>query len=103
MAALQAIIFCKEMGFDNILFEGFGMQEHEGMCLSCYGHYIEGIKHELCGFGKASFNHVCRDANNAAHVLAKLAATHVTMSTWLEDIPPNLGDIVRREQPLLLL
>jgi hypothetical protein len=29
----------------------------------------------------ASFSHVLRDANNVAHVLAKLATTHVTDST----------------------
>jgi hypothetical protein len=51
----------------------------------------------------ASFSHVLRDANNVAHVLAKLATTHVTDSTWLGDTPPSISDIVRREQHLLFV
>jgi hypothetical protein len=77
--------------------------EAEGPCLSNYGHLIEGIKRELQQLENASFIHVLRDANNAAHSLAKLATTHVTMSTWLGDVPPSIGDIVRRDKSPLLV
>jgi ribonuclease HI len=107
-AAIHALIFCKELGHTNIILEGDAMNvikaiEAEGPCLSNYGHLIECIKRELQQLENASFIHVLRDANNAAHSLAKLATTHVTMSTWLGDVPPSIGDIVRRDKSLLLV
>jgi hypothetical protein len=44
-----------------------------------------------------SFNYVAREANNDAHVLAKLATTHVIDSTWVEETPPGICGIIRRE------
>ncbi|XP_059441827.1 uncharacterized protein LOC132174149 [Corylus avellana] len=106
MAALHAVLFSKEMSFGNVLFEGDAMQvikmiDSKGPCFSSYGQFIEGIKLELRGVENARFLHVLRDANNAAHVLAKLASTHVIFSTWLGNTPSSIGDIVRREQSLL--
>jgi hypothetical protein len=72
----------------------------EGPCFCSYGQFIECIQRELCGLENARLMHVMKDANNVAHMLAKLAITHVTMSTWLENVPPSVGDIVRREQSL---
>jgi hypothetical protein len=104
MATANAIIFCKEMGYNNVIFEGDALQvikaiETEGPCMSSYGHLIDCIRGELCSFENACFIHVSREANNAAHTLAKLATTHVTLSTWRGDVPPSVGDIVRREIP----
>jgi hypothetical protein len=102
MAATNAV-FCKEMGFSNILFEGNALQvikaiEEEDPCLRNYGHIIDCIRRETNSLENARFIHVKREANNVAHTLAKLATTHVTMSTWKGDVPPSIGDIVRREQ-----
>ena len=96
------------MGHTNILFEGDALNvikaiEAKGPCLSSYGHLIECIKRELLQLENASFIYVLRDANIAAHTLAKLAITHVTMSTWLGDVPPSIGNIVRRDKPLLFV
>jgi hypothetical protein len=107
-ATIRALIFCKELGHTNIILEGDAMNviksiEAEGPCLSNYGHLIECIKRELQQLENANFIHVLRDANNAAHTLAKLATTHVTMSTWLGDVPPSIGDIVRQDKSLLLV
>jgi ribonuclease HI len=43
MAVANAVIFCKEMGYNNVIFEGDAMQvikaiEVEGPCMSSYGH-----------------------------------------------------------------
>ena len=106
--AVYALMFCKELGHTNIIFEGNALNvikaiEAEGPCLSSYGHLIKCIKRELLQPENASLIHVLRDANIAAHTLAKLATTHVTMSTWLGDVPPSIGDIVRRDKPLLFM
>jgi hypothetical protein len=108
LAAANGVIFCKELGYTNIIFEGDAMQiikaiEVEDPCLRSYGHIIDCIRGELRCFENARFIHVRREANIAAHTLAKLATTHVTLSTWRGDVPPCVGDIVRREQSLLLV
>jgi ribonuclease HI len=76
-AAIHALIFCKELGHTNIIFEGDALNvikaiEAEGPCLSSYGHLIECIKKELQQLDNASFIHVLRDANSAAHMLSKV-------------------------------
>jgi hypothetical protein len=69
----------------------------KGSCLSSFGHFVECVLLELHSLENAKFMHVMRDANNATHVLVKLATTHVTMFTWLKDAPPSIGDVVRRD------
>ena len=51
--------------------------EVEGPCLNSYGYMIECIHRELRSLENASFIHVRREANNAAHTRVKLATTPV--------------------------
>jgi hypothetical protein len=100
LAAVHAIMFCKDLGYANVIFEGDALQiikaiGEEGPCLSSFGHLIDCIHNELRQLECASLIHVKREANYGAHLLA-------TMSTWLGDVPPSGGDIVR-EQSLLLV
>lgn len=91
LVAVNAIIFYKELGFDNTIFEGDSLQvvkaiASKGPCFSSYGQFIECIQRELRVLKNACFRHVMRDANCAAHTLVKLSTTHVTMTTWLGDM-----------------
>jgi uncharacterized protein with PhoU and TrkA domain len=52
------------------------------------------IQREIRVLENANF---MQSANNAANTLAKLASTHVTMSTWLGDVLLSVGDILRKE------
>jgi hypothetical protein len=108
MAAANAVLFCKELGFSNVLFEGDALQvikaiEVEDPCLRNYGHIIDCIRREINSLENGRFIHVKREANNAAHTPAKLATIHVTLPTWKGDVPPSIGDIVRREKSLLFV
>jgi len=52
MAALEAILFCKQAGFFNVLLEGDAKQvvndvNHGSLNLSTAGHFIEGIILEM--------------------------------------------------------
>jgi hypothetical protein len=65
----------------------------KGPCFSSYGQFIECIQRELCGLENARFMRVLH-----VRMLAKLATTHVTVSTWLlGNVSPSVDDIVRRE------
>jgi hypothetical protein len=58
---------------------------------------VDGIKHVLKSFQSSRVVHVKRDANSAAHWLAKEAVTHVIDADWVEDISQIIYDIVSRE------
>jgi hypothetical protein len=66
-----------ELGWDAV--------NHPSPYQSSYGHIVEGIQAELRTIHMVSFNYVAREANNDAHVLTKLATTHVIDSTWVEE------------------
>jgi hypothetical protein len=58
---------------------------------------VDGIKHVWKSFQSSRVVHVKRDANSAAHWLAKEAVTHVIDAGWVEDISQIIYDIVSRE------
>ena len=103
LAATHAVAFAREMGFGQIIFEGDALKivndvNSEGPCTSMHGHFVKGIQAEMQAFEKVYFNYVRRDANNAAHRLAKLATAYVMDETWLEFVPPIVRDIARGEE-----
>jgi hypothetical protein len=66
--------------------------------LSKTRHLTESIQPELKWLRAASFTHVSRDLNSAAHVLAKEAAHKKIDCIWLEDTPRRIFSIFIREQ-----
>jgi len=102
MAALWAVIFCKEVGFFEVVFEGDSLQVVEEILsktpfLSSSGHLIESIVQELNGFRFASFVHVTRDCNTVAHTLAKEALEHYEEMCCLEETPACIDNFICRE------
>ena len=104
MAALHALIFCHEQGYQEVVFEGDALQvvkavTSDSPCNAGHGNLIEDIRASLRLLGSSSFNHVRRTANMAAHELAVRARTGVTDEVWFS-IPPCISDIVRNEEVL---
>jgi hypothetical protein len=86
LAAVYVVIFRKKRGYRQIIFKGNAMQivqaiKDNNTLQRCYGHFVEGIQAELQTLGKGVFNYVAREANGDAHVLSKLATTHVIDTT----------------------
>jgi predicted nucleic acid-binding Zn ribbon protein len=100
MAASHAAIFCTQVGFLNVIFEGDTLKviKDVNSPLSRSGHFMEGIKQEVLHFSSYSFVHVGRVSNEAAHVLAKTAAVSFCDDTWFDQILSCIFDIVTREQ-----
>ena len=68
LVALHAVLFAKELGFSNVIFEGDALtiaKEVNSMvvCESSYGHFVEDVKHFLSDLPTSSFVHVVRGAN----------------------------------------
>jgi hypothetical protein len=60
LVALNAIIFCKELGLDNVIIEGDAMGVIKSIEIakptcSCFGHFIEGIHLAMRGLESVKF------------------------------------------------
>jgi ribonuclease HI len=102
MIAYEAVVFCKEAGFYEIILEGDAKQVVDDVKSrttnhDAVGHFVEGIITEMQGLWEVSIFHVGREANNIAHQLAKEASTKEIDSVWLEDFPNFIIHAVLRE------
>jgi ribonuclease HI len=102
MAAIYAVLFCKEVGFLDVIFEGDALQVVREMnskppYASRIGHYVESFQQERVGLRYSTFAHAYREANGVAHALARYAISCKIDNVWLEDIPPFILAIVTRE------
>jgi hypothetical protein len=83
MAALHAILFSKDIGFFDVIFEGDALQvvreiNSDPPYASHIGHFVESIKHELVLFRSSCVGYAPRETNIATHNLAK-----DVVSRWL--------------------
>ena len=65
---------------------------------SRYGHLVENAKLIFNSLLNWKPNHVRRNVNGAAHILAKLATRHIIDHVWRDKIPDCIYDIVQAEQ-----
>jgi ribonuclease HI len=108
IAAIYSIIFGKEQGYRQIIFEGDALwvvqvindtYSHQ----SCFGHFVEDTKMELQTLEQGVFTHVAREENGDAHGLAKLATNHITDSTWVEVTPLGICGVFGGESNALFV
>lgn len=102
LAALHAIIFARDKGYEDIIFERDALQvvnvvNSNTLCKSNFGHFVEDTKVVLVLLRRSSFVHVNRQANTAAHVLAKEACNHATEFIWWHFTPSCIDGIIRKE------
>jgi hypothetical protein len=82
MVVVQAALFCKEIGVNNVIVEGDAstiikaLQEEEPNG-SRYGHFIEEARMIFNSLPNWQPNHVRRSLNGVVHCLAKLATKSV--------------------------
>lgn len=103
MTAICAVEFSKEVGYFEVIFEGDAAQVVADINivstnLSNTGYLTKSIQQELQWFKAASFVHVPRVLNSAAHALAREAAHNMVYCIWLEDTPQSISSILVREQ-----
>jgi ribonuclease HI len=106
--ALSAVEFCKEVGIQDILLEGDSMLVVTAINDSRpnwlrYGQIIDDVKMVLNSLRKWSSRHIKREANSAAHGLAKYTTRINESQVWLEDAPTCIFEVVNLEQLALSL
>ncbi|KAK8526420.1 hypothetical protein V6N13_017456 [Hibiscus sabdariffa] len=92
IACKQAVQFAKELGFSNVVIEGESLivLKKINLCaldLSIIAPIVFDIKELSLGFHSIIFSFVRRDANNAAHVLARECRSIQTPCYWIEEAP----------------
>jgi ribonuclease HI len=103
MVALEAVLFCKECGFFEVILEGDAKQVVNDVNarktdLSATGLFVDDILSELKGLRYVKVAHIGRNSNNVAHVLAKEASAKFLDMAWLEDVPVFLVYAVNRDR-----
>jgi ribonuclease HI len=108
IAALKVVEFCKNRGLDRIMVEGDSLQvvhsiNKPGLNWGKYGHIVADI-HEVLRFFRAwKVCHTPREANSAAHMLAKEGIQFVADRVWLDCYPNSIREIVISELLTLVL
>ncbi|XP_059436227.1 uncharacterized protein LOC132169166 [Corylus avellana] len=108
LAAYHAVCLGRNLGMQNIYLEGDAKQVVEAInsqtsTWSRFGHLIDDTRGILRSFSSWRCNFVYRNANEAAHRLAKAAITDISDRIWRDTTPNCIRDIVLMEQSVLSL
>lgn len=107
MGALTAVEFCRDLGFQKIVLEGDSksvVQAVNGGTPWCkFGQIMEDIHAILPGFRSWKAEHVRREANAAAHGLAKAAELNEIHKVWMEEVPDLILDVVNLERSAIVV
>ncbi|XP_042958180.1 uncharacterized protein LOC122293763 [Carya illinoinensis] len=102
-ALRRAMFFCLELGCSNAVFEGDSLvvvnaANSEGEVGTDYSVIIEDTRKMLNNNVRWSVKFTHREANNVAHILAKLALDCSDETVWIEEGPPQIKNFVLKEK-----
>jgi ribonuclease HI len=103
LAAWQAVVLGVHLGATYLELEGDAMEVVQGLnqvnqCWGRDGPVLNDIKMLLQNFNVWQVKHVQREANGAAHRLARLTLLNGFDQTWYENFPVSVMNIVSAEQ-----
>nr|POF03373.1 putative ribonuclease h protein [Quercus suber] len=92
LAARRALIFAKELGFDQVILEGdyeiaIKAMKSDDYSAAAFGHIVFDIKALSTQFRCVIFQHTRRQGNMVAHSLARSACNFPHFCTWMEEVP----------------
>ena len=99
LAAVRAITLAMDLNLPSFIVEGdsevvISALRSEEESLSSFGHLVSSIKHYLVSCNCVSFFHIRRSRNSVAHFLANHTKTIDGVSVWMEDVPPQVADVL---------
>ncbi|MBA0859145.1 hypothetical protein Goshw_003715 [Gossypium schwendimanii] len=102
-ACLQAVTLAEEMGFQDVCIEGDVLTIiHELRAAdedrSCISSLIKEIKERGYRFRRLSFKHIPKEANKAAHAMAKHRGHYKHPQFWIEEAPYAVEILVNQER-----
>ena len=95
LAALKALSFAHELGFQNIVLEGDALNliqalKAQEQNLLPWGLLVEDVKEYGKKFRRVLYSHVKRNGNSVAHNLAKYALRISDFQVWMEYVPSHI-------------
>ena len=92
LAAMKALSFAHELGFQNIVLEGDALNliqalKAQEQNLLPWGLLVEDVKEYGTKFRRVLYSHVKRNGNSVAYNLAKHALCISDFQVWMEDVP----------------
>ncbi|XP_059442109.1 uncharacterized protein LOC132174476 [Corylus avellana] len=101
-AALAAVEFSRELGYQDVILEGDSLQvvqalKEEGINWRSYGQIVDDARVLLGTCRSWMVHHMRRGANQAAHSLAKESLWHSSDQIWLHALPDCLFHLVPLE------
>ena len=99
LAAVRAFSLAMDLNLPSFIVEGdskvvISALRKEEESFSSFGHLISSIKFYLPFCNCVSFSHTRRSGNLDAHFLAKHVRLIDNFSVWMEDIPPQIVDVL---------
>ncbi|KAK8511097.1 hypothetical protein V6N12_033378 [Hibiscus sabdariffa] len=99
LACEQALTLSKDLGFRKIEVEGDALTiisklRHPTVDQSMFRAIYHNIYVKKYDFKFLSFDHVKRENNNAAHVLARIGRSTSTPMVWIEVGPPEVEEVI---------
>jgi ribonuclease HI len=102
LAAWRAVLLCWDLGFTRFVLEGDSKNVVSAIhatfsCLRSYGHILDNIRNRLKDFPQAEVRYTSRNANQAAHLLAKSSLKFLIDCVWMKKTPSYVYSIVIAE------
>ena len=102
LAARKAAKFGLEIGVNKSVLEGnleivYKDLKNNGPSLALHGHLIQDVKALFPLFSSICFSHVSQARNKATHSLARRAILSRNLNVWMEDVPPNIHDVIQAD------
>ena len=102
MAAARALVFAQDLGITEFVLEGDSEEVINSLrskeaSFSLFGHLLESAKSMLGSSTCIIFSHVRRSGNKIAHNLARHVRNVRGLSVWVEDVPPDLVNVLFAE------
>ncbi|KAK5811005.1 hypothetical protein PVK06_026322 [Gossypium arboreum] len=102
-ACLQAVTMAKEMGFQDVVVEGDALTvirklKSSDDDLSNIRSLIREIKGRACRFKSLSLEYILREANHAAHGMARVGRQYESPQYWIKEAPIAVVKLIDRER-----
>ncbi|GMJ14222.1 hypothetical protein HRI_005091400 [Hibiscus trionum] len=103
LSCRDAVTFALDMRFDRVIFEGDSLSvikklRSKDEDLSQLRVLINDIKQATFNLRDATFTHVRREGNLAAHAMAHYGRQHTTPTFWVEDAPTAVLAVVETDK-----
>nr|XP_023897448.1 uncharacterized protein LOC112009346 [Quercus suber] len=102
LAARRALELALETGLNKGVLEGDSLilmnaLKSNSHSLAQFGHIVNDIHYLAFQFPMISFSHVRRHCNSVAHSIARRALSFSSLQVWMEDVPPEIADVLQTD------